>query len=963
MALPAVAADTAASRPQLGSISGTVSNKGTNLFLSGAEVHLEGKSIFAFTDQTGHFDLSDVPAGSYTVVANYPGLKTSREIVSVAPGQRVVVDAELTADVYLLDKFVVSGEREGRAAAITAQRQSSGIKNMVAADEYQNVTSGNIGELLRNVNGVSIDYAGSDPRAVRVRGINPNLNSVTVDGNRFANAAGGGRTRQFDIDQTSLQNYEMIEVTKAPTPDMEANSIGGNVNLVSKSALSQKGQIVRFGLNFNVTSNNLDGLNATNRDINGEGKTNKILPGGTFLYSNVFSVLGGQKNLGVVATFNDFDTFTFAYRINKDLGRNTLQPAATIADINYARISSWYLNDAPGRTHRKSYSLNLDYRLNSHTLAHLYTQANTSYIGNRTRTFRWNINTYTADSNVANTTALQAANNNVALNVDFNDKRGHSFSTNPGVKHVYGPLTVGYDLFLSQSTNHYWDLPYRYSGIQMSITNVGFALTGREDASAPAIRQTAGNDIFNLTNYGAMQLNSVARHATDKFAGWKFDAKRNFATTLPFYLKAGVNGYDNYRAIDNPRRRWNYTGPSSIYSQFLDDTTKLGTTVTQWSLPQAPWYSPGKIINYFNANPSALVEDKVFAIQSEAGRSTQHERITGTYLMGNFKLGRLTILAGGRMEWTSDNGSGQSINRAAGIGITDPVLQNQAIYAGRAHRSASYKNKFGNLQFKYDATDDIVFRLSGTQTIGRADFGNIVPSLNVDTTARTLSANNPGLRPQLAGNLDASIEYYLPTSGMLSAGVFRKNIRDYIAGTNTFVGSGTDNGFNGDYAGYAYSTSYNIGFAKVSGFELNASRPFSGLPGWMSGLGGFANGTWIKTEGNYGGGTIVSNIQNFIPRTLNAGLYYSRGKWNASVKWNHRGSFYAYDSGGLIAWQSSWNTIDASLRTPLWRNYEFTIDARNLFNERTAFYVQQLGRYIRQDPLGASINFGIKAQF
>lgn len=961
--IAAEASATANAPIQNGSIIGSVSNRATRQNLSNAEVRVEGRPSLAYSDSTGSFSLGQLPPGTYAVTVSYPGLKSTREVVMVAPGKNTLIESVMTSDAYVLDAFTVSGEREGRAAALAAQRQTSGIKNMVAADEYQNVVSGNIGELLRNVSGVSVDYAGSDPRAIRVRGINPNLNTVTVDGNRFANAASGGRSRQFDIDQTSLQNYEMLEVTKAPTPDMEANSIGGNVNLVSKSAFSQKGQIIRFGLNFNVTSNNLDGLSATNRDVNGDGETNKIRPGGTFLYSNFFGVLGDEKNLGVVLTYNNFDTFTFAYRINKDLGRNALQPNAKLDDINYARISSWYLNDAPGRTHRKGYSLNLDYKLSPNTTAHLYTQANSSQLANRTRQFRWNANTYTADSGQANTTALQAPNNNVVLNVDFNDKSGNSFATNPGVKHVFGPLTINYDLFISQSTNHYRDLPYRYSGINMSIPNIGFTLTGREDAAAPAIRQTSGNSVFDLTNYGPMQLNSVARHATDEFAGWKFDVKREFGTVFPFSLKTGANGYDNFRAIDNPRRRWTYTGPSALYAQFLDSTNKPGTNVTKWDLPQAPWFSPQKITSYFNANPNLITEDKVFAIQQESGRSTQHERIAGAYFMGNIKLNKLTILAGVRREWTSGDGSGQRVTRAAGIGITDPVAQNLAIFAGRVRRSYDYSNNFGNLQFKYDLTNDIVVRLSGTESIGRPDLGNILPNLNVDSTNRTLSANNPNLKPQKAQNMDFSIEYYLPKSGVISAGVFRKNIRDYIAGRTIQVASGADNGFDGDYAGFAYNTAFNIGSATVRGYEVNLSRPFSGLPGWMSGLGGFANGTWIKTEGNYGGNTTSKEIQNFIPRTINAGLYYTRGTWNVSAKWNHRGSFWAYDSGGLKAYQTSWNTIDVAFSKRIWRNYEFTMDARNLFNERTSFFVQKETRYIRQDPLGASINLGLKAQF
>jgi len=179
----------------------------------------------------------------------------------------------------------------------------------------------------------------------------------------------------------------MLGVTKASLLEREANYIGGDVNFVSKTVFRQNGRIIKFGLNFNLPSNNLDALSTTHRDIKGGSNTNKILPRAP-IFTRTSSAFLAAKKPGGVLTFNNFDPFTFAHRLNRDLDNHAQPLNATRGGINYARISSWYLNDAAGRTHRKGYSVDLDYKLNPNTTAYFYTQANTSSLANRAPEFR-----------------------------------------------------------------------------------------------------------------------------------------------------------------------------------------------------------------------------------------------------------------------------------------------------------------------------------------------------------------------------------------------------------------------------------------------------------------------------------------------------------------------------------------------------------------------------------------------
>src|SRR5215212_5487180 len=111
-----------------GTVSGSVSNTATGNLLEGARLELPQLGLTALTDETGRFVFSNVPVGTHDVVASYIGLDPVRAQVTVTAGQRAVRDFDLTTGIYKLDAFKVAGEREGGAAANTAQRNADNVK-------------------------------------------------------------------------------------------------------------------------------------------------------------------------------------------------------------------------------------------------------------------------------------------------------------------------------------------------------------------------------------------------------------------------------------------------------------------------------------------------------------------------------------------------------------------------------------------------------------------------------------------------------------------------------------------------------------------------------------------------------------------------------------------------------------------------------------------------------------------
>ena len=134
-ALLAFAPDRLCAADGAGEISGTVANAATGKLLEGARVEVPARGLVAFTDETGRYELAGLPAGSHELVATYLGLDAMKAAVSVAAGQHAVRNFDLTSAIYQLETFKVTGEREGNAAAITAQRNAPNTKNVVARSE------------------------------------------------------------------------------------------------------------------------------------------------------------------------------------------------------------------------------------------------------------------------------------------------------------------------------------------------------------------------------------------------------------------------------------------------------------------------------------------------------------------------------------------------------------------------------------------------------------------------------------------------------------------------------------------------------------------------------------------------------------------------------------------------------------------------------------------------------------
>ena len=555
----------------------------------------------------------------------------------------------------------------------------------------------------------------------------------------------------------------------------------------------------------------------------------------------------------------------------------------------------------------------------------------------------------------------------VAIAAQAAYKQGTTSTVNVGGVHRHPTWLLDYDVYSSKSKAYYAgnnDFTY-------TIRNIGFTIR-KDDVLFPTVTQTAGADWTRLESYTDNLYASARSVGWDAYEGGVINLKKQFKTPVPTYLKAGLRLRTQTRDLDNTPYRTVYVGPDGVMGpnpalggRNDDNLAQFGllnrpfpdTKLKRYgAVPFSAFQADGRGHNidpFIAANPTHFRRQIANDIQAElVNHQIFEEQIRAGYVMGNINFGRFTVLGGVRMEETKTEGEGalqvitpeERARRAAWVGtVTDAETDRRTReeYGRRQSRSGDYVSVFPGVHFKYIASRNLQARLSYSNSIGRPNVGQLIPRTNVNYDNQSVSSSNPSLQPQTAQNFDLTAEYYFEPAGMFTVGVFLKEIKKFIyTAAGQPIGSGTDNGFNGDYAGFSYTTQHNGGFAKVKGIEFGYNQQFTFLPGWLNGLGAYANLTRMQAEGNYGSGNAIAlapnpRVAGFNPFIANLGISYLKQRVNLRVQYNYLGryltGFNANESRATYA--AARPTVDVKTLYNLSRNYSVYLDVVNVFTQ------------------------------
>jgi TonB-dependent receptor len=516
------------------------------------------------------------------------------------------------------------------------------------------------------------------------------------------------------------------------------------------------------------------------------------------------------------------------------------------------------------------------------------------------------------------------------------------------------------------------------------------------------VTQTAGPDWSDLSNYTENDYASARMVGWDGYEGGAINLKKEFNTPVPTYIKAGLRLRRQSRDLDNTPYRTVYVGPDGVEGPNPANGGRNDDNLAQFGLMNRPFpdtelrrygtvpfsafQAVGRAHNldqFIEANPGHFRRQIANDIISElTGHQLFTEQIRAAYIMGHVDLGKLSVLAGLRVEETKTDGEGalqvitpEERARRSAWGtapLTDAEIERRTYeeYHRRQRRSGDYRNVFPGVHFKYEFSRNLLTRLSYATNIGRPNIGQLIPRTTVNYDNSTVSSSNPGLEPQTAQNFDLTAEYYFEPAGMLTVGVFLKEIKKFIytAGGVT-IPSGDDNGFNGEYAGFGYTTQYNGGFAKVKGIEFSYNQQFTFLPGWLKAFGAYANLTRMQAEGNYGTGNAIAlapnpRVAGFNPFIANVGISYIRQRVNVRVQYNHLGKylvgFNANESRATYAAERP--TVDIKTLYNINKFYSVYLDVINVFSNPDREREFGYGRSQTVHQMRPQFFFGVNAR-
>ena len=229
--------------PEMGTITGRITDADLQV-LPGATIMIEELHTGVTSDVNGFYTLANLKPGTYKVKVSYVGYEPKYYTIKLT-GNNVERNIQLS-ELHELKEVVVTGAFYGQRKALQMQKETMGVTNVVSADQVGKFPDSNIGDALKRINGINVQYDQGEARFGQVRGTSADLTSVTVNGNRIPSAEGDTRNVQLDLIPADM--VQTIEVNKVVTSDMDGDAIGGEINLVTKNTPSHR------VLNFNVGS-------------------------------------------------------------------------------------------------------------------------------------------------------------------------------------------------------------------------------------------------------------------------------------------------------------------------------------------------------------------------------------------------------------------------------------------------------------------------------------------------------------------------------------------------------------------------------------------------------------------------------------------------------------------------------------------------------------------------------------
>ena len=858
----------------------------------------------------------------------------------------VAAQEQPTDDDRLLDTVVVQGSQLSRLKGIAEKRDALSVIDALGVDELGQLPDNNVGESLNRIAGVSMLVEKGEGRYVQIRGINPSLNNVTINGANMGSpeTEGGGRNAPLDVISGGVLGA--VQVIKALTPDLDGQGIGGTVNVETKSPFDKDETLWGY-------ANARYGFEDIKPDDRAYGGSNPYSLDGT---------IAGQNNAGtfgwlLAGSWSDREYIAPGYYAD-DWATYEADPATGSVGGN-----------APVNVKNNYYVIGRE-RLNlSGTVE--FRPTDTSKYFARAFYATWDEyqhrNRYEQnfDTDIVFDTPTSGTSgaNRIAMNIRLEEPHKDIFSLAAGGENIVEALTFNYEVNLNKNK---LDEPYAYwewrSGKDFGPNHWTLSgdgvVTITPDAGTPD-RQDPSLIDFRRARFQTSKMDE------DGLTG-QFDVRWDRDTDT--WLKAGLKFRQTDRSWDYATTR--YDGGSSDLNLGTSASFTKGAFTNCNDVMCAPnLFMDVDAMNAFLADPAnadyfALNTSDTF-VNNYASDYDITETVLAGYVMGVRQMGPVQVIGGVRLEATDVDSSGYLLD---GEGVT------------KISDGGDYLTVLPDLLVNWDVMDSLKVRGSITRALGRPEYDAIAPrsSYSEELGIANLSIGNPDLEARVSWNYDASVEWYPNELTLLSAAVFYKDISDDLVGLSEkfttqaeIVAELERRGLTGaidptELSQLDTSTTVNAGSSTLKGLELIAQTQFDNfLPDYLAGFGMAASATFLDGETKVNGETLP--LVNQAEQTYSLTAFYQNHGVDASVSYAYNGSFLTdvdlsnsdndLDQGEFGRW-------DAKVSYELRDNMKVFIEGVNLNNEPTTeFQGRVKARNTEYEYVGSTVYLGFSYGF
>jgi TonB-dependent receptor len=773
----------------------------------------------------------------------------------------------------------IKGVRLQIIKTIDKKRNTLQIADLVTADDIGKQPDFNVGDALKRITGVSTIPEEDEGQFVSVRGINPDLTWVTFDGAAVASASDGER-RRVSLEFFPASLVSGLEVIKARTADMDGNMIGGQVNLLTRSAFDTEG--------FNaVTTAMIGEFSADGAPVGLDEKSGS-------------NSLTWRADTTISNTFGDDDQFGFVLSASyfaKDRDEERIIPINFESTEGFLDPDSRY---APGLTIWSTYNNPID---RYGTFGKLeYDNDDTIYMSLQGQYF------YQEDYARRESEILNGGTPDFAQ-VNSGNVTGASLRIGSDQFEAENTYT-GVQYVLEYTGNDGWEADFRASlskgefyqdspDIDFNSVPVDYAYQYRD--GAPYITFADPESALDPNNFSLLSVRPFFQDYDNESNELEGNVSYGYGD-LGWGFKAGAKYRTTSQSFTTARDQNDYTGDSATLADFFIDTDyELLFREGVGSL----FVNNGEVLAFLQQNPDQFSSTPGIPAEQYG----VDEDISALYVSSSYVTDNYELIFGGRYEYTKTD------SRAAGEA-----------------QSGSYGHFLPSVLLNYDLNEEMKLRLSYAKALGRPNIGDLKISTVEDFGAAvlTVTGGNPDLKARESDNYDLSFEYYFDEGkSILSAALFHKNIENEIFRLST---TGT---FNGREA--FLSIPQNASDASLSGLELGFI--VNELPGIFSNFGLNINYTFIDAETTLldtdGSETEVDFVFEQPENILNAAIFYTNDVFEAQLALNYSDNFHAGFAGdpGFTDEFDAYKTVDFQARYDLTDNIILIGEVRNITEE------------------------------